>query len=273
MFLYSEFSLLFDRKSKPLKLTYAGERYLYYVNMYDLMVKKMEIEFAEITSNKKGKIIIGISPWRSSYMLPIILPAFKEKYPFIEIVTKEGIENELCELVDNNQVDFSIKCFSHPNPMYNCETIMKERILLAINRNNPIIKKLGLKEEFCKNNIHHINILDVKDENYILPNQYQELYSVIQKMLKKHKINIEGFETANVGTALNLVRQNYGLTFVPESIIIHSKSIRDIVFFTVDSPTLYWYLTIIYKKNSHLSKISRLFVNELKNTFKSQFVE
>ena len=264
---------LFDRKSKHLKLTYAGERYLYYVNRYLSMVKKMESEFSEINLNKRGKITIGISPWRASYMLPIILPAFKEKYPHIEVVTKEGVENELCELVDNNKVDFSIKSFAYPNPIYSYEKIMNERILLAINNKSPVLKKLGFNKEFNKKSIHHIDIMDIKNENFILPKQSQELYSVIQDMLKKHKIDISGFETGNVATALNLVNQNYGLTFVPESRINHSKSLRDIAFFTIGSPTLYWYLTIIYKKDSYLSKISQLLIDELKTNYKDQYIK
>jgi DNA-binding transcriptional LysR family regulator len=263
---------LFDIKSQPLKLTYAGERYLHYVNRYVSLLNKMESEFSEIESFERGKITIGISPWRASYILPIILPAFKEKYPHIEVVTMEGVENELCELVSSNKVDFSLKSFAYPNLAYNYENIIIERILLAINIKNPVIKKLGLSGEFDKNNIKHIDIMDIKDENFILPKQSQELYNVIQRMLTFHKIDINGFETGNIATALNLVSQNYGLTFVPESRIIHSKSIKDIIFFTIGSPILYWYFTIIYRNDLYLSKISKLFINELKENYKGQCI-
>ena len=124
---------LFEHSSNHLKLTYTGERYLYYVNKYILLNKEIQNEFSDVKSNERGKVMIGISPWRSSYMLPIILPHFKQKHPHIEIKAIETVDNELCVLVDHNEVDFSIKCFSSSSSQFHQEIIMNERILLAIN--------------------------------------------------------------------------------------------------------------------------------------------
>jgi DNA-binding transcriptional LysR family regulator len=254
---------LFEHKSQPLKLNYSGERYLYYLNKYIVIRKQLENELAEINSKERGKIRIGISPWRSSYILPAILPGFSSQNPNIEIITIEGVENELCDLVDSDKVDFSIKSFSNPNPKYQIENIMNERILLAINSKNPIIDDLRLDKSFNSKNIKHIDINTVKNEKFILPKPSQELYSVIQSMLTMNKIEINGFETSNVATALNLVSKNYGLTFVPESRITHSQHLNDILFFTVGSPILFWYLTIIYRKDTYLTNLARIFVNSL----------
>lgn len=263
---------LFEQHSQPLRLTYAGERYLYYVNKYFSISKKMLNELIEIDSNQRGKVTIGISPWRSSYMLPTILPLFKERYPHIEVITKEGVENELIDLVNNNEVDFSIKSFFYPSTQFEHENIMNERILLAINKNNSILDTLGCEKVFDKDNINHIPFSDIKHENFILPRQSHELNKVIQQMVVPNKYRIYGFETGNVATALNLVGKNYGLTFVPESRIIHSNYFNDIIFFTVGNPILYWYLTIIYRNGAILPKVARIFIDEFKTQYKGNFI-
>jgi len=263
---------LFEQKTQPLKLTYTGERYLYYLNKYIVMRKKFENELNEINAEQRGKVRIGISPWRSSYILPTILPEFSKLNPNIEIITFEGVENELCDLIDSNKVDFSIKSFSYPNPNYQIENIMNERILLAINNNNSKLKELDLHKITDNNKIEHIDIRIFKNERFILPIPSQELYNVIQRMLTINKIEINGFETGNVGTALNLVSKNYGLTFVPESRISHSQHSKDISFFTVGSPTLFWYLTIIYRKDAPLNNLSRLFIDSIKNKYPGKYI-
>lgn len=257
-------SPLFDSKSQPLKLTYTGERYLFYLNKYIVLRKQLENELSEINSDQRGKVRIGISPWRSSYMLPTILPEFNRLYPNAEIVTFEGVENELSDFVDSDKVDFSIKSLSYPNPKYHLESIMNERILLAVNNDNKTLRDLGIDMQLNSRDIKHIDINLFKDERFILPTPSQELSGVIQHMLLSNKIETRGFETVNVGTALNLVAKNYGLTFVPESRIVHSTDLENTSFFTVGNPPLYWYLAVIYRKNSYLTKLSRIFVDLLK---------
>lgn len=258
---------LFESKSQPLKLTFAGERYLHYLNKYILLRKQLENELSEISSAQRGKIRIGISPWRSSYILPTILPEFSKIYPNVEIITHEGVEQELSDLVDSDKVDFSIKSLSYPHPKYQIENIMNERILLAINNNNQAFKSLNLKESYTDDYIKPIDINLFKHERFILPTPSQELSIVIQHMLTTNNIDTKAFETGNVGTALNLVGKNYGLTFVPESRIVHSTHLKDISFFTVGNPPLYWYLAVIYRKNTYLPKFSRIFVNLIKSKY------
>ena len=265
-------AMLFEQHTQPLKLTYAGERYLKYVNKYIVMKTEFKNELYEINSKQRGKIRVGISPWKSSYVLPTILPEFNILNPNIEIITLEGVENELYDFVDSDKVDFSIKSLLYPNPKYQIENIMNERILLAINNNNTLLKKLQLESSFNSQSIKHIDINIFKNERFILPAPSQELCNAIQRMLTINKIEIDGFETTNVATALNLVSKNYGLTFVPESRIIHSHHFKDITFFTVGSPTLFWYFTIIYRKNTYLTSCARMFVDALKSKYQGYYV-
>jgi len=268
-------AVLFEPNTQPLKLTYAGERYLNYINKYIIMKTEFKNELYEINTKQRGKIRVGISPWKSSYVLPAILPEFSKLNPNIEIITLEGVENELCDFVDSDKVDFSLKSMLYPNPKYQIENIMNERILLAINNNNTLLKKLRLESclnSFNNQDIKHIDINILKNERFILPTPSQELYSAIQRMLTINKIEISGFETTNVATALNLVSKNYGLTFVPESRIIHSNHFKDITFFTVGSPTLFWYFTVIYRKNTYLTSCARKFVDALKSKYQGYYV-
>ena len=66
---------LFDHTRYPLQLTYAGERYLAYVQDLFNLDRRMQQEFSDITQNRRGKIRLGIAYWRGSNVLPQVLQA------------------------------------------------------------------------------------------------------------------------------------------------------------------------------------------------------
>jgi len=69
---------------------------------------QMQNEFDEIQNGEHGKLSIGVHLWKSSFMLPDILPLFIKKYPNIEIQLHEGGPQVLTLLPLNNTIDFCI---------------------------------------------------------------------------------------------------------------------------------------------------------------------
>mgnify|MGYP000764798389 FL=1 len=260
---------LFDHSSIPLKLTFAGEHYLEYINSLNHMEKRLEDEFSEIRMEKRGKIAVGLSPWRASHMLPRVLPDFSENYPHINIQAEEGLDHELYNFIEWKKVDFSIKSLIHPSPQFHYEIIMKERILLAINIRHPILKHISFQYDYDPKNVPHFDLERARNERFIFPKPTQNLYHAIQEILIVNQIDGTGFETANVATALNLVEANFGITFVPEACILHSNPYPNIVFFTIGEPVLFWYLTAVYKKNEYLPNICRLLIEDFKKNYQT----
>ena len=72
---------LFNRTNNGLVQTFAGERY--YKLALDVMkiYRNFEIEMSDINNLKKGRIVLGITVYLATHVLPIILPAFKKQCP------------------------------------------------------------------------------------------------------------------------------------------------------------------------------------------------
>ena len=83
---------LFDRSTNPITLTFAGKCYIETARKILLENEKLSREIRDITNHMIGLLRIGTSRDRASYMIPKILPRFKEKYPGIkvEIFTESG---------------------------------------------------------------------------------------------------------------------------------------------------------------------------------------
>lgn len=76
---------LINRNETPITLTYAGERYLTYIDEIEKTYLSMKYEIEAITNMKKGRLKIGINPILGSHTLYNLLPQYMSTYPGIEI--------------------------------------------------------------------------------------------------------------------------------------------------------------------------------------------
>ena len=256
---------LFDRSSSPLRLTYAGERYLTHINDYLHLEALLKKDFLDIKAQSRGKIVIGIGQWSASVLIPHILPCFWQQYPDIEVVLREGTRTVLQPLIEKNQVDFCITNLPMFYKDISYEILMHEPILLAINSNNPLLKKLGLPVQFDIDNIAHLDFTKTADQFFILP-QGQNISVYVNGFLNKHSFRLKKiFKTESISTALSLVNTGVGVTFVPFRGVMFKNYPKDVSFFTIGKPICAWDYGIAYKSNTTISRQARLFIDLIKN--------
>lgn len=97
---------LFDRSATPLVCTYAGEQYLKRARAILMQLDDMDREFRDIATNCQGRLRLGFPGERLIYMLPLILPPFKERFPGIDVEVTSGPGNRLIEGLRNGDTDF-----------------------------------------------------------------------------------------------------------------------------------------------------------------------
>ena len=76
---------LFDRSVSPLRLTFAGERYLEAANQILTVNERMENELREIREENSGLLRLGISVQRGLQVLPVAMPWFSMQYPKVTV--------------------------------------------------------------------------------------------------------------------------------------------------------------------------------------------
>ena len=74
--------------------------------------------------------------------------------------------------------------------------------------------------------------------------------------------------TTNNTTAINLVAENMGFTFLQESGIRRTPYMDRLSFFTVGEPPLTCPMALVYKKNGFLSPAARTFMNLIKDYYR-----
>lgn len=99
---------LFDRSKSPMSLTAAGEHFIAGARelLYgeDQLLRSLEA----FKSGESGRLTIGISPFRSLYMIPHVLRQVRERYPHVDIVLQEPASDQLRQEAAEGKYDFAI---------------------------------------------------------------------------------------------------------------------------------------------------------------------
>lgn len=256
---------LFNRESYPLKLTGAGELYLSYVKEITAKEKRLLEELSYMKSSETGEISMGITVWRSSILLPVVLPVFRAEYPHIHIKIQEGSHQHMASLLELGKVDFSI--FHLPNSYrdFTFEHLMFEKILFCVNSNNPRLQALAGWNQETVSEMTNEEFLLFKDEEFILLKQGQNIRDITQNYMNKLGFQPEVIlETSNIVTAMNMVKVGMGVTFVPEAVLSIRGQKEGLYFFSIDDPPLQWNVGIAYKNGLPLRRQARLLVECMK---------
>jgi LysR family transcriptional regulator, low CO2-responsive transcriptional regulator len=99
---------LFDRMSKKVLLTQAGEALLQHADkiMLEMMAARDSIE--QLSKWGRGRLRIGASTTACQYILPEVLSEFKKAYPQAHIAVEPGDTREAMQLLRNNQIDLAV---------------------------------------------------------------------------------------------------------------------------------------------------------------------
>lgn len=99
---------LFDRMSKKVALTQAGEHLLQHADkiMAEMMAARESLQ--QLNQWGHGRLRISASTTACQYILPEVLSGFKKSYPSARISVEPGDTRKALELLRSNQVDLAL---------------------------------------------------------------------------------------------------------------------------------------------------------------------
>ena len=209
---------LFDRK-QGLELTYSGRKYKEAViRMLDLH-KQTAAVLDDINNNIRGELRLGISYTRGQAILPLVLPAFIEKYPLVELSVAEGSTRELETLLERGSIDVMIGFAPFTFEGAECIELMKERLCLVFPRTllqehfGTEAQARAVLDSFRRT--HDIRLFS--DLPYVLLKEGDRIRTITDRAFAKAGCRpVIRFETKNTQTAVALAAEGLGATICPE---------------------------------------------------------
>lgn len=259
---------LFDHSASPLKLTYAGK--LYYAHVQEMQQKEENIlkEIQDIQLGKRGRIRMGVAIWRGACLLPEVFPEFNRRYPEISLDLTEDKSQVLLKDVLDDKLDFAIVSIA-AGANYDkvaVEVIKNEQILLAVPTEHSYVRSMLKHPLAVTDGFPTVPVSIVNELPIIMSKPGQSITVQVKAFLAAHQLEPRVLlETANLTTAINLVASGMGAVFVPAEGAHICKREGRVTYFAIDDPQhLHWDLAVVYKKDAYISRISRLFIDFIK---------
>lgn len=256
---------IINRQTVPLQLTEAGKIYYEYLTSLVNKQEQFRKKIQKYTDTNYTAIQIGVLPSLGTYLLPLVLPAFMQKYPNIKIELHEYMPKNSEEKTINQTLDF----FIGQNP----ETISPNLISHKCGKHHyyaliPESSKLYRKKT---SNIecNHSFIKKLLQEKLILTSHGSGIRQRIEYLIAKYKIKPDiVLESSNIFTLVELAKKGMGVTFIPESVNICGKT-GDLAYNLIPLPLEFISLSyfIAYSANKMLSVAEKEFVNLFVSSF------
>lgn len=239
---------LFLRDQTPVALTYAGELYVEWARQILKSEEDISRKIAEVGANKHFRIKIGISPHRSTLLMPIVLKHFQTRHSNASIVLVEKATTELLPLLEAGKIDLLIDEKNQDSLQYTSILLANEKILLMI----PDHLKVEHEEGTPYRNIRP-EVLE--NQPFILLEEHQLLGRFGRTMCGKagFRPNIV-IECNNVETAYSLSDAGLGISFIPELFVksMHEKTSGSCGFYERKDAPIVRELNAIYRNDRYI---------------------
>ena len=236
---------LFDRSTQPVKLTEAGKSYLKTAYDITFLEKQLLNQLETFQQVKKKKIILGITRYWGSLLLPRILPAFQKRYPFIQLEMKEGKTKDLIDWLDNKRIDIAFFTASSQDSQhfsfYEETFLLREEIQLAVS--SQLLESYHLSnQKMTPQRMMQLPLLTLR--------KGQKLRGIFDEFAKeaKDKPTII-METENITTAYKLASVGTGATLIPEKILELTSPFDEVLHLSFEKPA-FWELKAFTLKDS-----------------------
>lgn len=134
-------TVLFERAGGYVRLTDSGRVYADTGRQILELEKEMHSRFSDISDNKGGTLVIGISAHRSVCLMPSIVARFKESYTGICVVLKEYPRDELIERSEHGEFDLCITTPPVSKKAFDVLASFEEEILLAVPQESDMCRR------------------------------------------------------------------------------------------------------------------------------------
>ena len=129
---------IFDRSTDPISLTHAGQRYVEAAQAILDIDRNLHAEIAETKKEVHGRMRVGISSQRGIQLLPLIIPEFIKRYPYVKIELLEYGSDTLERLTAEGQCDLGLITTAVKPNRLNYVLIENEQVVLMAARSTEL---------------------------------------------------------------------------------------------------------------------------------------
>ncbi len=236
---------LINRTERRMTLTSDGQVLFKHAALILETVQEAERELQELKGIDAGVVQFGASSMLSSYYLPGVLAAFKQRYPGVRINLIEAGTASLQQMLLEGELDLALIRTDKAHEKIRVVELFEEEVVACVPREHPFTQQPHITlEQFCR------EPLVLFREGYFLRE------SISHYSRQKHLSLDIRFETNLVELLKSLVLQDVGISTGLSMILDQEDALVAVPF----EPRIPLYIGLGWKSNHYLSKASQAFL-------------
>lgn len=206
---------LFDRSTTPLTITPAGQHFIQQAQelLYreDQLLRSME----KYKTGEAGQLLIGVTPFRSSYLIPQVIKAFRDTYPNIQVKLQEAGSDILRKEAAEGKYDFAVVNLPVDESLVDVIPLEADRLALVVPQEWMHLLPL---EPDCK----EIDFSICKELPFAVVQKTQEMRKLFDKLCAANNFqpNIAA-EVVSLTTAWAMACAGVAATILPLQFVNH----------------------------------------------------
>lgn len=241
---------LFDRTTTPLTLTPAGEYFIQQAQ--ELLYKEDQLFHAlgRFRTGEEGRLSIGISPFRCTYLIPKIVKEIRSKFPGVRVVLHEAGSDVLRKEAAEGKYDFAIINLPVDESVLEITPIEQDTLVLAVPN--------SLRDMIPHKNEKELDFSDCRDLPFIVVGQNQEMRQLFDKLcatadFRPHIVT----EVVGLSTAWSLAHAGVGATLLPLQFASSTSFDENLTLYTLKGTLSSRQPVIVRRKGQYLSDYAR----------------
>lgn len=203
---------IFDRSQLPVQPTAIGTQIINQARVIVSQVKQIKEIIQEEKGIMQGVFKLGIIPTISPYLLPKLMQVHNENGYDILLVIEETTTNQIIDKILSGALDGAILATPLKNEKIVEHPIYYERFYAYV---SPKETSLYAKKELDEDDLN-INRLWLLEEVHCFRSQ---ILRICNMRKRKSSHSLFSYEAGSIGTLINIVDENSGLTIIPEMAI------------------------------------------------------
>lgn len=242
---------LFDRNSNPLTLTAAGEHFIKEAKELLFREDKLMRSMEQFRQGEKGRLVIGITPFRSAYLIPKIVKKVRERFPGVQVRLVEQGSELLRKNAADGKFDLAVVNMPVDESALDVTLIEPDRLVLVLRREMAEkIPALQGKEK--------IDFSLCKDLPFVVPGEGQEMRMLFEKLCDVASIHPEiAVEAVSLNTVWELACSGVGATLLPLQFVNSEIRGDKLVVVEIENNVYLRQPAVVIKRGQYVSAYAR----------------
>lgn len=265
---------LFDRTSKPIRMTEAGMEYIRTTEEIMHSEKIFENYVDAYNNLQTGSLTLGGNQLLSSLVLPKYISEFVRMYPGVSLHLVDDNSVVLENMILSGQLDLVVDNSVLDSSVFEQKLLLTEHLLLAVPKAflcNQALEQYQLQyEDVLANNHLDASVQAVPLDAFgqmpfIAMTKNNDTRIRCDKILKAAGVKWHTIlEIDRLATLYGFVEMGTAASIVSDTLVQHTRSHADnVVFYRIDSPLVNRDIYVSYKRSKYYSKAMDAFIELL----------